>query len=90
MNQSDAELLCHFESLGRNCEFGFVQRLSGAEPMGLLRFAGMSFDALVQALNTRFAGIAEPGNFTVWLDGDDVPDHCEKPGPGLPHTAPQR
>ncbi len=71
VGQSDAELLCHFESLGRNCEFGFVQRLSGAEPMGLLRFAGLSFDALVLALNTRFAGITEPGNFELWVDNGE-------------------
>jgi hypothetical protein len=85
VSQSAADLMCHFESLGRNCEFGFVQRLLGADPMGLLRFAGMSFDALVQALNTRFAGIAEPGNFRVWLDRNEYRITVESLGLGY-HT----
>jgi hypothetical protein len=62
MTLSNAALVTHFESLGRGCEFGFLQRLVGAEPMGLLRFAGLHLDGLVQGLSTRFAGIAEPDN----------------------------
>ena len=40
-------LLNSFESLGDNCEFGFVQRKFGTEPAGLLRWAIASPAALV-------------------------------------------
>src|SRR5436305_104536 len=33
------DLATRFESLGDNCEFGILQRLEGAEPLGLLRWA---------------------------------------------------
>ena len=70
---SDIELLCQFEGLGRYCEFGFVQRLVGAEPMGLLRFAGVSLLGLVSGLQTRFAGISEPDNVSLYLeDGEYI------------------
>src|ERR1700679_3995741 len=32
-------LMYRFENLGSDCEFGFVQRHLGAEPLSLLRFA---------------------------------------------------
>lgn len=71
MAQSDAALVCHFESLGRGCEFGFLQREAGAEPMGLLRFAGLRLDGLIQGLRTRFAGIAATENVRLSLDGNE-------------------
>ena len=43
-----------FESLGENCELGFVQRHFGAEPIGLLRWAGISLDKLRHGLATAF------------------------------------
>jgi hypothetical protein len=48
-----------FESLGETCEFGFVQRHFGAEPLGLLRFSGTTIDGLVDALNHNFEGLGE-------------------------------
>lgn len=71
VTRSNAELVCHFESLGRGCEFGFLQRLAGAEPMGLLRFAGLQLGGLVRGLRARFAGIADPDNMRLSLDGTE-------------------
>ena len=51
-------LFARFESLGANCEFGFVQRRAGIEPAGLLRWAMVSSPAaLVAALDSDFAGL---------------------------------
>jgi len=54
---SDAELVQYFTSIGDNCEFGLMQRRAGAEPMDLLRFAGVPFDGLVRGITGGFAGI---------------------------------
>jgi hypothetical protein len=56
----DGDLVLHFESIGDNCELGLVQRRAGAEPLGLLRFAGVPLRNLVRGLNARFANIADP------------------------------
>jgi hypothetical protein len=54
----DAEIVAEFESLGDNCEFGFVQRHHGLEPGGLLRWASsITLDGLIRAIECRFAGI---------------------------------
>jgi len=80
MSNPDAGLLCHFESLGRGCEFGFLQRRAGAEPMGLLRFASISLEGLVRGLHTRFAGIGDSDGLVLSQnDGEywiDVPKFC--------------
>jgi hypothetical protein len=55
---SDVDLVQRFESLGDNCELGLVQRRVGAEPLGLLRFAGAPLPHLLEALRARFDGIA--------------------------------
>jgi len=52
-------LMMRFESLGENCELGFVQRYFGAEPLGLLRWTGIAYEALIEALENQFAGIGE-------------------------------
>lgn len=64
------EVLLAFESLGDNCEFGLVQRRAGIEPLGLLRFAGMSLDRLVKALEAKFDGIGTVGTVTVYPAGE--------------------
>ena len=51
------EVVTAFQSLGQNCELGIMQRRCGAEPLGLLRFASIFPDKLVQGLRTRFAGV---------------------------------
>jgi hypothetical protein len=66
------ELMGRFESLGNNCEFGFVQRRAGIEPLGLLRWIGLGagelsagnsaacLPILVHALQSELSGIDDP------------------------------
>ncbi|MGD0107002.1 MAG: hypothetical protein ABSC06_23630 [Rhodopila sp.] len=61
----DADLVLQFESIGDNCELGLVQRQAGAEPLGLLRFAGAPLRNLLRGLNARFANIADPGHIRI-------------------------
>lgn len=55
-----AALLRRFESLGDTCEFSFLQRRHGVEPVGLFRFAGMRFHRLLRGLDEDFAGLGNP------------------------------
>jgi hypothetical protein len=70
------ELLLKFESLGDNCEFGLVQRLGGAEPLGLLRFAGfflpveVRLQKLVAALERKFEGLGDIDTINAYLAGE--------------------
>jgi Glycosyltransferase 61 len=64
------ELMLAFESLGDNCEFGLVQRHAGAEPLGLLRFAGMSLDKLIAALHSKFDRVGSIDAVTVYPAGE--------------------
>lgn len=56
-NEALRELVMRFESLGSNCEFGIVQRLAGAEPLGLLRWGTIGVDQLRRMLETRCGGV---------------------------------
>jgi hypothetical protein len=56
---AQADFLMNFESLGPNCEFGFLQKGFGAEPLGLLRWAGTAPEALIEALKHRFDGVGD-------------------------------
>lgn len=47
------------ESIGRNCEFGFVQRDTGTDPVSLLRWAGTPRASLIDGLRNKFADLAE-------------------------------
>lgn len=66
---SDAELAIAFESLGNDCELGFVQRQLGAEPISLLRFAAMPLLHLVRGLRSNFQGLADESSFRLHTDG---------------------
>jgi len=74
------ELATDFESLGNNCELGIVQRSFGAEPLGLLRWAGINhIDILINALNGHFQGLGEPENVAYeTLAGWDHPTPIDK------------
>jgi hypothetical protein len=48
-----------FQSLGQSCDLGNFQRDYGAEPFGLLRFAGIFPVQLIQGLRTRFVGVGD-------------------------------
>jgi hypothetical protein len=69
-------LLLQFEALGDNCEFGLVQRQGGAEPLGLLRFAGFHIPIdrrlgrLIEALDRGFEGLGRPGTVRVEAQGE--------------------
>ena len=55
-----AGVFARCESLGGTrfgCEFGMVQRRFGADPIGLLRWANISLEGLVQGLDQHFEGI---------------------------------
>ncbi|WP_378944779.1 hypothetical protein [Paracoccus sp. R86501] len=54
---SDVNRLIDFESLGSNCEFGFVQRHAGVEPGGLLRWAISPPQALAECIRNSFESI---------------------------------
>ena len=64
-----AALLRRFESLGDTCEFSFVQRRHGVEPVGLFRFAGMRFHRLLSGLDEDFAGLRDPDLLKVMGGG---------------------
>jgi hypothetical protein len=62
---SDHDLVLQFESIGDNCELGLVQRHAGAEPLGLLRFAGAPLRNLLRGMDGRFANIADPHHIRI-------------------------
>ena len=67
----DRSLVLQFESIGDNCELGLVQRRAGAEPLGLLRFAGVPLRNLLRGLKAGFANIADPNHVRI------SPEHGE-------------
>lgn len=52
----EPELMRQFESIGDNCEFGFVQWYHGVDESGLLRFASTEFDGLLRLFDAQFQG----------------------------------
>jgi hypothetical protein len=69
-----AEVAAACESIGRNCEFGLVQRRHGLEPVSLLRWGGGPIAGLVRAINTSFFGLAE----AMTGDPEPSPVHLER------------
>jgi hypothetical protein len=65
---SPADLVHNFESLGHNCEFGLMQRAAGAEPLGLLRFGGISINNLLRGLDMAFEGIDDPSRLRPYTE----------------------
>ena len=52
------EIIKNFESVGDNCEFGFVQRHHQFDDGGLLRWAMLGgANALINGIKTKFAGM---------------------------------
>jgi hypothetical protein len=56
---NEADIASRMESLGRNCEFGFVQRSLGLEPISLLRWAGGPMQGVIDGLRNGFAGLGD-------------------------------
>ena len=69
------ELIRSFESLGHNCEFGFVAGALGAEESSLLRWAYVrDVESLIAALRMRFKGLFEDPDRLVTRFGQMVED----------------
>jgi tetratricopeptide (TPR) repeat protein len=79
------ELLSHFESMGSNCEFGLLQRKVGAEPLGLLRFAGTLPRTALILLRSHFEGIGDPAEMTMTATPQEYRMRHMKSGWGM-HT----
>ncbi len=63
---SPENLMLQLESLGYNCELGLVQRRCGAEPLGLLRFSGISAPRLLEGLDFCFQDIDDPAQIRLY------------------------
>lgn len=57
LEQNAQNVIARFESLGDNCEFGFVQRQLGYEDGSLFRWTVSPFHPLVKSLNSSFEGM---------------------------------
>jgi hypothetical protein len=62
------EALMNMQSLGINCEFGFLQRSAGAEPLGLFRWTLAPLSKLVPALEQGFEGLANPDALEIFMN----------------------
>lgn len=60
------DLMLGFCSLGRDCEFGIAQRIFGAEPIDLFRWARTPSDVLIRLLHARFDRIGDPNEIDVY------------------------
>ena len=64
-----------FESLGDNCEFGFIQRHHGDERLGLLRFAGAPIWHVVRGMLNGFEGVDSIGPDNLHFEGTEPDRH---------------
>jgi len=68
----EAALLSAFEGLGEDCEFGLMQRRYLVEPpLSLFRWGGAPVAALIEGLDSNFAGLAEPETTDLVWDGTE-------------------
>ncbi len=84
-----SELYVPFESLGNNCEFGIVQRLTGYDPPGLFRNVGfLNVDAIVITIERNLEGMFDEGlyNFVLPNGWPDWRLDCMRYGFGF-HTS---
>jgi len=65
---SDQDVFSSLQSLGINCELGFVQRLAGAEPLDLFRWAHVPLRILLDGLDHGFEGFGAPENIRIEED----------------------
>ena len=59
--------MSEFQSLGGNCEFGFIQRRTACEASGLLRFTYSPIEGLIHALSTNFEEFGAPGDLQIGI-----------------------
>jgi hypothetical protein len=67
----DRALFSNFISLGLNCEFGIVQKLSGLTKLGLLDWCATPIRSVLEMLRTNFDGIGNPEQTKIAIKGDD-------------------
>ncbi len=69
---ADAALLARFESLGDDCELGFVQRhFDATPPLGLFRWSGSSYAQLLAGLESGFDGLGDQEQTSITVrDGE--------------------
>ena len=87
-DQQVTELVAQFESLGGRalgCEFGIFQRECGAEPLGLLRWADMTYERLLFALDSRFEGVGNPEQTELFVSaiGGGRGEYCTRDRRGM-------
>jgi hypothetical protein len=63
--ETTRELMYHFLTLGEDCEFSFMQRRIGAEPIEMLRFAGMPIAQLINGFEDEFCAIGAPEHIGI-------------------------
>ncbi len=78
------EALMNMQSLGVNCEFGFLQRAHGAEPLGLFRWTLAPLEKLVAALEQEFRGLTQKNALNIQMN-DDSEFVIEDPVYGFRH-----
>jgi tetratricopeptide (TPR) repeat protein len=88
IDQNLREMAMQFTSLGGHavgCEFGIFQRMCGAEPLDLLRWADMPFDKLIFCLNSRFEGVGgeEHTELIVVPHPDGKNEYCTQDRRGM-------
>ncbi len=66
-----AKFTLGFESLGNSCEFGFIQRACGAEPLSLFRYAAIPHGELLRALRSGFDGFGRLQNLSPYIRTDN-------------------
>jgi tetratricopeptide (TPR) repeat protein len=75
------DVVSQFESLGGwglGCEFGLVQRAMGAEPLGLLRWADIDTDGLIDAMESGFEGVGKADQTLVETTGGALDEYVSK------------
>jgi hypothetical protein len=85
---STDQQVTQFESLGGRglgCEFGIFQRGCGAEPLGLLRWADMTHERLLFALDSRFEGVGSPEQTELFVSaiGGGRGEYCARDRRGV-------
>jgi Flp pilus assembly protein TadD len=62
-------LIRRFDSIGSDCEFGFVKRKFGYEPVSLYRWAGTTAANIATMLESGLDGIGEPDQLALQFRG---------------------
>lgn len=68
----DIALMYRFLTLGEDCEFSFIQRRAGAEPMEMLRFSSSTLIELIAAFETKFEAIGDPAFTAVSFSNNEL------------------